>query len=109
MLFDACIRRVDEELFEVSDVHIDAIRDVPVRPMDFDVVRMALVQPRPFLIREYVEVERIERRKMGATNFLGPLKFCSLRRWLSRYVQHIGADERGHRRDASKNGRSAHD
>jgi hypothetical protein len=58
--FYVCIGRIDEHRLEVFDMLFYAGRVMPVRPVDFDIFRMAFVQPRPFLIAEDHEIQFIE-------------------------------------------------
>src|SRR5579871_4379219 len=53
---DACIRRIDEHCAEVLDVTLEASHLMPIRPVNEDVLRVALVQANPVLIAEDVEV-----------------------------------------------------
>ncbi|RKH98444.1 hypothetical protein D7Y15_39675 [Corallococcus sp. AB030] len=42
-------------------MHVDALRLVAVRPVDDDVLRVAVLEPVPLLVGEHIEVQRVER------------------------------------------------
>lgn len=57
---DPRVGRVDEELLQIVDVHVDALRGVPIGPVDDDVLGVALVEPVPLLMAEDIEIEGVE-------------------------------------------------
>ena len=61
---DPCVWGIDKERFQVSDMLIDAMCGMAIRPIDCNVVGMALFEAVPLRARENVIVQRVECREM---------------------------------------------